>query len=94
MNISAIGQDREWIGTKTAAERLGCPVRAVIRLAKAGYLTMRAIPTCDPVYLASDVERLAGESTRYALNREATSAAVGGFELRAATGRGPGYANS
>lgn len=76
MNI-AIDQDQEWIGTKTAAEQLGCPVRAVIRLAKGGYLTMRALPTCDPLYLASDVERVAKESTLYA-HRAVTSGVVGG----------------
>lgn len=66
----------EWVTAKTAAKWLGCPLSAVRRLARAGHITMRVIPMCDPRYLASDLERLARESTRPALKREATTAAT------------------
>jgi hypothetical protein len=66
----------EWVTAKTAAKWLACPSSAVRRLARTGHITMRALPSCDPKFLASDVRRLARESTRPAVNREATIAAT------------------
>jgi hypothetical protein len=75
MNMSEVCCD-EWISARMAASWLACPTSAVRRLARTGHITMRALPSCDPKFLASDVRRLARESTRPAVNREATIAAT------------------
>ena len=69
---------REWITATIAAKELGCPFQAIRRIARAGHITIREIPGCDPLYLASDVSRLAEASTRPATRlAEATGAAAG-----------------
>jgi hypothetical protein len=54
----------QWISRVKAARRLGCQPRAILCLARAGHLTSRKLPGCNPLYLVTDIDRLARESTR------------------------------
>jgi hypothetical protein len=56
----------EWTSQVEAAKRLGCSPRVIRKLGRAGHLSVRRLPLADPLYLVTDLDRLAQRCTHYA----------------------------
>jgi hypothetical protein len=61
-DVSQTPRDDKWMTAKGAAAYLGVARATFMKMVDRGAVTIRQFPGVQPVYLRSDVERLARES--------------------------------